>query len=177
MRRFESLARLGVCVALFAGYGALLLLIGCGATGVSMLPPVISPVSTPPATATPDIPSDGPGVLPTDFAFEVPQGYHSRSASEIPYTFHNWTDADVLVVAIPSLYFIDGDCEATLVPFAERVGFCGTPDYFAPQSHSVRALDLSLYGELDAGTYRLEFDVVDENYEFVETISAEFKVA
>ena len=138
------------------------------------------PQRTPPSMLAPDIPPDGPDAIPTEFVFEIPPAHYSQYLSEIPYTFQNWTGADVLVVPIPTLYSIDADGTSVrieLAPSDEPIGFCGTPDYIAAGVFSARTLPVSmLYEPLKPGLYRLDFDVVSEDYSAVDVISAEFTV-
>jgi len=67
------------------------------------------------------------------------------------------------------------------VQFAESVGFCGTPNHYPAAEGEIwinSTLDVTyLYGApLEAGRYRLSFNVVDEDYLTFEVIQAEFEI-
>ena len=95
---------------------------------------------------------------------------------DIKYTYINDTNAAVNILAIPCLEVKTPDGWKN-VEFSENIGFCGTPDCLAANSRSLDwTLDVEyLYGgPLDAGTYRLSFDILDNNYNPTDVISAEF---
>ena len=138
--------------------------------GVGNTPP--QSTALPPVTSTPEITATLPKIR-----LEIAQSPVSHMQT-VTYTYVNDTDAAVNIVAIPHLERRAPDGWVP-VEFSDNIGFCGTPDCLASNSRSLDwPLDAEyLYGKpLDAGFYRLSFDVVDDNYEVADVIFADFEV-
>lgn len=113
-----------------------------------------------------------------DMGLRVEMADTFAQGETITYSFTNITDSKANILNIPRLY-MGTENEENLLPYADGPGFCGTPDCIAAYSTSlVWTLDAKyLFGsDLPSGSYLLTFDVLDDNYEVVETLYAEFEV-
>lgn len=133
--------------------------------------PGLTDVSPPDVTDAPDETDARP------FYLEL-SGERFTAEQTISYIYVNNTDERINVLAIPRL---EKDTENGWLelPFKENVGFCGTPDGVAAMDRSTEwTLDVeNLYGApLEAGRYRLSFDVVDDDYEKFDEIFGEFEI-
>jgi len=88
---------------------------------------------------------------------EIPQP--EQGASRLAFTVVNGSGADAEILFIPTLEMVDEDGGISKVPFAEDVGFCGTPDPL-PQGRKDWSTNIEyLWGCLQDGYYRLSYTV------------------
>lgn len=107
------------------------------------------------ATAEAQVENDSP------FRLEIQQP--DIGADCLAFSIHNESGADVEILLIPTLEYINefGNWEVLL--FLEGVGFCGTPDPL-PQGSKDWSVELNtLWGELPDGQYRLGYTVTDSS--------------
>lgn len=163
---------------------ALLICTSCGKILNDIKPP-LSDTGESDAAATPSpggttAPDPGStGISDVDGLYLEISGEKYAAGEKIKYTYINNTDAAVNILSIPHLEqkTSGGWVE---VPFCDGVGFCGTPDSIAANSRSLEwELDTeTLYGgALVAGIYKLSLSIVDDKYDPVGAIQAEFEVA
>ena len=163
--------------------GALLICSACAVTLPDSLPPLSGGAATPPLISeAPETPSDFVSPDNTvetkpDYSMEITQ-QPSETGQNITYVYVNNTGSAVNILAIPLLEKMTPEGWKT-VEFAHGTGFCGTPDCLAANSRSLEwTLDTEMLygGPLDAGLYRLSFDIVNDNYNKTGVLSSEFNV-
>lgn len=163
-----------------AAAGALLLLcVSCAATGLTVIQ-TPSPISDDiPVSDDPQKTETGGNSEDEDAPLLVVMTSDGFTVGEpITYKFMNMSDSTANILNIPRLYK-GTEHESNLLPYADGVGFCGTPDCIAANSASLEwTLDAEyLFGsELSPGSYLLAFDVLNDDYDVICTLYTEFEI-
>ena len=144
-------------------------------------PPLADIVTAPPQES--DEPVFTEDTPPADEPVAPQPKYHMEveltpliQGQKIKYVFINNSNKALNILAIPHLEIKTPDGWQT-VEFSEKIGFCGTPDCLAANSRSIEwALDVELLygGPLEQGHYQLSFEMVDDDYNTIGVISADF---
>lgn len=85
----------------------------------------------------------------------------SDGGSLLRILLHNTTGQDASILLIPSLERENDDGTWGEVPYAQGVGFCGTPDPLPAGSRNWSEETDMLWGPLSNGRYRLSYTVTD----------------
>ena len=97
----------------------------------------------------------------TAFWLEIQQP--EANAERISFAIYNESGRDAEILFIPTLEKKTTDENWQKVPFLEMVGFCGTPDPLPTGTKEWSVDTKYLWGDLEAGEYRLSYTVTDRD--------------